>query len=97
MSRLHVGGLALIVGVTKNPNNVGKVVTLKEYRASQKFSDGITYYDLWICTGGDLTWPDGLPLDYGYFESKNLLPLGDDKGVDLFKLKEETAVKELCQ
>ena len=87
MSRLRVGGLALIVGVTKNPNNVGKTVTLKEYRPSQKFTDGNTYYDLWICTGDDLTWPDGLPMDYGFFESKNLLPLGDDEGIEIYGLK----------
>ena len=84
MSRLLVGGLALVVGMTQNPNNIGKTVRLIEYFENQMFDDG-SVFNVWKCVGSDLTWPDGMPLDYGYFEPKNLMPLGDKQTQDEFK------------
>lgn len=78
MSRLQVGGLALIVGFTTNDQNVGKTVKLVEFLSNQFFDDG-QVLDVWKCIGDDLVWPDGSPLDFGYFEPKNLMPLGDDQ------------------
>lgn len=80
-NRLQVGGLALVVGFTTYDQNVGKIVRLIEFSSNQLFDDG-QILDVWKCVGEDLTWPDGMPLDYGYFEPKNLMPLGDKQTQD---------------
>lgn len=82
MSRLQVGGLALIVGFTKCDRNVGKIVRLDEYEGELSFNTGETINDLWKVSGDDLIWKDGTWQDYCYVQSKNLMPLSDKQTQD---------------
>lgn len=85
MSRLKVGGLALIVGYTLCDRNLGKTVKLDAYKGTCHFNDGTVIDDMWQVSGEDLTWKDGSYQDYCYVQSKNLMPLGDEQTQDEFK------------
>ena len=82
MSRLQVGGLALIIGFTKCDRNLGKTVRLDEYKGELKFDTGEVVSDLWQVSGADLIWAGGSKQDYCYVQSKNLMPLGDKQAQD---------------
>lgn len=85
MSRLQVGGLALIVGHTICDRNLGKTVKLDAYKGYLNFDDGSTIDDLWQVSSDDLVWKNGEKQDYCFVQSKNLLPLGDKKTQDELK------------
>ena len=92
MSRLQVGGLALIINDTEL-ENIGKVVRLVAFQGNKmrgKFSMSIVY-DGWnvSCENG-LMFPDGiLRNSIGLISSKNLMPLGDKQAQDeIMKEKE---------
>ena len=84
MSRLQVGGLALVIGFDYEDDFLGKVVTLKEYR-------GFGFYDSpvgMILSSDDWIVSDGCSDDV-CISAKNLMPLGDKQTQDeLAKEKE---------
>ena len=82
MSRLQVGGLALIVGHIRCDRNLGKTVKLDAYKGACSFDDGSVIDDLWQVSGDDLIWVDGRPQDYCFAQSKYLMPLGDKQTQD---------------
>ena len=82
MSRLQVGGLALIVGHIRCDRNLGKTVKLDAYKGACSFDDGSVIDDLWQVSGDDLIWSDGRPQDYCFAQSKYLMPLGDKQTQD---------------
>jgi len=86
MSRLQVGGLALIIkGVTTNVN-VGKVVELRKHYLKTTTIQGDSLIDAWDCyCEQGLIDTDGNFLDIACFESHRLIPLGDKKTQDKFK------------
>lgn len=92
MSRLQVGGLALIINDTEL-ENIGKIVKLLAFHGNSmrgKFSMSIVY-DGWNVSCDDgLMFPDGvLRNEIGLISSKNLIPLGDKQTQDeLAKEKE---------
>ena len=91
MSRLQVGGLALVVGsgYGRPEYNIGKVVSLLEYHESLEFDDGAVYNNCWSVTSHNIQFSDGEYGDWVVIESKNLMPLGDKKTQDeLMKEKE---------
>lgn len=89
MSKLQIGGLALIVGFTLCDRNLGKTVKLDAYKGKCCFDDGSSFDDMWQVSGDDLIWADGRPQDYCFVQSKNLMPLGDKQTQDeLAKEKE---------
>ena len=84
MSRLQVGGLALVIGFDYKDDFLGKVVTLKEYRGFGFYGSPngmVLSSDDWIVSdgcGGDVC-----------ISAKNLMPLGDKQTQDeLAKEKE---------
>ena len=85
MSRLQVGGLALIIGFTKCDRNIGKTVKLISYYGTRSFDDGSVVSDLWRVSGDDLIWANGLKQDWCLVQSKYLMPLGDKQTQDEFK------------
>jgi hypothetical protein len=96
MNRLQVGGLALIIGYDNSPHNLGCTVRLVEYRDVFFFDDGEVKTNAWIVEGDDLLFRDGVTkADCMIYRQEHLQPLGDDKGIELFGLKEETAVLKL--
>lgn len=88
MSRLRVGGLALVIGFTKQDFNLGKVVRLDMYKGRLHFREGEIIDDLWQCSG-DVLDSDCQSVPYVFIQSHNLLPLGDKQTQDeLMKEKE---------
>lgn len=85
MSRLQVGGLALIIGSEKLDHNIGKVVNLVEHHNCVDFDDGTTWLDCWIINDCELVDMDGNPIDWLVSKSIWLMPLGDKKTQDEFK------------
>lgn len=91
MSRLQVGGLALIVNDTEL-ENIGKVVKLVGFHGNSmrgRFSMSIVH-DGWNVSCDDgLMFPDGILRNaIGLISSKNLMPLGDQKTQDEFRKEE---------
>lgn len=87
MSRLQVGGLALIIKGANSDRNVGKVVELTSYLGDHK---SIT--DAWFCYCEDgFFMDDGSVENEGAIESHRLIPIGDKQTQDQF-IKEQ----ELC-
>ena len=86
MSRLQVGGLALVIKGTTSDVNVGKTVQLLGYHG-----DELEYKDLWKTTTGDLVFSTPnkkSPLGFALIPADRLLPLGDKQTQDQFKKEE---------
>lgn len=77
-NRLQVGGLALVINAM-NKDNIGKVVTILAFLESG-------YVEI---AGNDLVDLFGRPTKDGITFPENLMPLGDDKGIELYGLREE--------
>lgn len=78
MSRLQVGGLALIIKGKGSDENVGKVVELTLYLGNHK---SIT--DAWICYCEDGFLMDNKTIqNEGAIEAHRLMPLGDKQTQD---------------
>lgn len=83
MSRLQVGGLALIIN-SRCSSNLGKVVLLKEY-----CGDMDIVKDAWLVSCSEpLENTKTKPLNYGHITSSWLLPLGDKQTQEQFKKEE---------
>ena len=72
MSRLQVGGLALVIGFDYEDDFLGKIVTLKEYRGFGLYGSPVGM----ILSSDDWIVFDGCSDDV-CISSKNLMPLGD--------------------
>lgn len=87
MSRLQVGGLALIIKGYKSDENVGKVVRLISFHG-----DEFGFKDLWSTTHENLVFdtPTGKCMaDKCLIQQDRLIPLGDKQTQDeLAKEKE---------
>lgn len=95
MSRLQVGGLALIVGFDRSPHNLGCTVRLLEFKDIVIFDDGEVKTNAWVVEGNDLLYRDGITkADCMIYRQEHLQPLGDDKGIELYGLKDEL---EICE
>lgn len=88
-SRLQVGGLALVVGHSTITRNLGKVVRLERYIGEATFNNGDKWNDCWAVTGDDLLDADLNIKRMLYSKASWLMPLGDEKGIEIYKLKEE--------
>ena len=88
MSRLQVGGLALVINSTSGLN-LGKVVELIVHYNVVGFDDGSVWKNCWVVTGDDILGTDGLPKPYVYFKAEWLMPLGDKKTQDEFVKEKE--------
>lgn len=94
MSRLQVGGLAFVVK-SKYEENIGRVVTLLEHVGLRTSPHDGKSYDYWRVKFSDCT-ALGKSM-YGVVSRSMviitprecLMPLGDDKGVELYDLREE--------
>lgn len=82
MSELQAGMLALIVGFSRNPHNVGKIVTVENkvvmgtpsYDGNGIFADPCG----WLVTGEDLNLTKGLEIiksNYCYVDESHLMPI----------------------
>lgn len=88
MSRLQVGGLALVINSTSGLN-LGKVVELMRHYNEVEFDDGSIWKNCWVVTSNDILGVDGLPTPYVYSKAEWLMPLGDKQTQgDLAKEKE---------
>lgn len=99
MSRLQVGGLAMVISDIVRQENAGKIVKIIAYheRAECRDEHGVHFANgVWevSCESGIVVW-NGEVRFYGGvgYESKYLLPLGDDEGVELCGLKKEVIKK----
>lgn len=79
MSRLQVGGLALVIGFEESDRNLGKVVQCFEYLGKVVFDDDSVWYDCWAVTGENLVDADMRESKFLYTRAKFLLPIGDNK------------------
>jgi len=80
MSELQVGGLALVIGCTSNPIDVGKIVQLDSFleEGDETPDGGFTKRALWLATGDVLhRMVDGylVTSKYGLYQTKNLIPI----------------------
>lgn len=82
MSRLQVGGLALIVGYETSTRNLYKTVRLEEYLGFVKFDDDSTWDDCWIISGDGLVASYFTATEALYTRAKWLKPLGDKQTQD---------------
>ncbi|QNY13555.1 hypothetical protein IC766_15910 [Acinetobacter seifertii] len=95
MSRLQIGGLAMIISDFVCHENDGKVVKIIAYHDSAECRDPTGYYiahAIWevACESGIVIWDGSIKFDGGVgYEGKYLLPLGDEEGIKLYNLKEE--------
>ncbi|WP_336153571.1 hypothetical protein [Acinetobacter pittii] len=90
MSRLQVGGLAL-------STDTGTIVTLIEFLGDCFDIDtDMKYFSVWHVRDScyQVSHTGETVIEYGV-EAKFLIPLGDDKGVEVHRLKE--ALKEINQ
>lgn len=89
-NRLQVGGLALVVGGLEG--NLGRVVKLIKFvgKIDNPFSNS---NDCWLVIADNLVgrMPNGIikPVSKMNVSAKYLLPLGDQKGVEMFELEKE--------
>ena len=90
MSRLQVGGLALIVGYDNSPHNLGITVELVEFMPVAYFDDGEIKTNAWAVNSTDLVGRDGItPCHEMIYRQEHLQPLGDKQTQDeLAKEKE---------
>ncbi|MDC4023182.1 hypothetical protein K3F96_15030 [Acinetobacter baumannii] len=87
MSRLQQGGLALSI-------ENGSVVTLVKFMGDCfEVNTGEKYFSVWHVRDSSfqVTHTGSLEIEYGV-ESKYLVPLGDEKGIEIHKLREEHEV-----
>ncbi|MEG2445359.1 MAG: hypothetical protein RSA22_06685 [Acinetobacter sp.] len=83
MSRLQAGSLALNL-------NSGEIVTLINFEG-KLFFDGVGFVDdVWRVKSNTfhVLHDNNIKKEFGVHACE-LLPLGDDKGIELYKLKEE--------
>lgn len=81
MSRLQVGGLALVIKGETSDRNVGKVVELTSYLGDHK-----TISNAWFCyCENGFVMDDGSIKNEGAVEAHRLIPLGDKQTQDEFK------------
>lgn len=86
MSRLQVGGLALIIKGERGEVNVGKTVTLLGFHG-----DDLGHKALWKTTNEGLVFntPNKKsPLSYALIPADRLIPLGDKETQDTFHKEE---------
>lgn len=90
MSRLQVGGLALIVGFDNSPHNLGVAVELVEFMPFAYFDDGEVKTNAWAVRSKYLVGRDGFtPYHEMIYRQEHLQPLGDKQTQDeLMKEKE---------
>ena len=88
-SRLQVGGLALLINSIRIPANIGQTVRLCQYLGTQEFTDGTVLDNVWVIESDDLVDLIGNKSPYLYCESKNLMPLGDQKTQDELRKEQE--------
>ena len=81
MSRLQVGGLALIIKAGVNDSNVGKVVELVSHVGAHK-----KHENAWVVKG-EIINKVGYIIHEAYIEQGRLLPLGDKQTRDEFLLE----------
>ncbi|KQG36996.1 hypothetical protein APC39_15540 [Acinetobacter pittii] len=87
MSRLQVGGLALIIH-SSFPENVGKVTMLIHHLGISDCIYGEV--DCWLVDASQLkTTNTSNPSGFSRHPTKYLMPLGDNKGIELYGLREE--------
>ena len=96
MNRLQVGGLALVVNSCSGLN-IGMTVELLSHHAQVQFDDGDVWENCWQVKGDGIVGIDGLPKPWVISKASWLMPLGDDKGIELYNLKEELEVEEQSQ
>lgn len=90
MSRLQVGGLALIINDNVH-ENIGKTVTLDAYAESQMNDKHELFFDTWdvSCSDGIL-FSDGSIEHSGVFcNSRDLMPLGDKQTQQEFRKEQD--------
>lgn len=88
MSRLQVGGLALVIDA-QNRDNVGKIVRLIEYYGCYAWLDDGWFVE--ISDGKNIF--DEFRKD-GVLSAKNLMPLGDDYTQELLKKESVSELEE---
>lgn len=79
MSRLQVGGLALIIKAGVNDLNVGKVVELVEHVGPRGKNENVWFVK------GEVINEVGYIIHEAYIEQDRLIPLGDKQTQDEFK------------
>lgn len=84
-NRLQVGGLALTLDSSIQKTNIGLVVIIIEC-LGDKYGDGSIW---WYVEHPLLKNNVGEVVGDGFFPSKKLMPLGDQKGVEMFELEKE--------
>ena len=89
MSRLQVGGLALIIGFDNSPHNLGVMVELIEFMPVAYFDDGEIKTNAWVVFSKDLIGKDGVTTCHEMiYRQEHLQPLGDKQTQDQFKKEE---------
>lgn len=95
MSRLQVGGLALVIA-DKFEDNVGLVVTLNSFKGYQDSYNGFAYNDGWRVSGVNQKLQAMCPktgvvkvIDEAITSAKNLMPLGDEESKKQFEKEKE--------
>lgn len=83
MSRLKVGGLALVIKAGVNDLNVGKVVELVKHIGAHG-----KHKNAWVVKG-ELINEVGYIIYDAYIEQDRLLPLGDKQTQDEFRKEKE--------
>ena len=82
MSRLQVGGLALVINA-ENKNNIGRVVSLIRYVGCYAWVDD--GWEVGIDSGINIL---GEKTSRGVLSAKTLMPLGDKQTQDEFRKEE---------
>lgn len=80
MSEFKPGMLALVIGCTKNPIDIGKIVRIDSFlnKGDETLDGGFSNRDLWLATGDGLhRMVDGnlVSSKYGLYQAKNLIPV----------------------
>lgn len=87
MSRLQVGGLALVM----SGMNTGKVVTLEKHYSSINFDDGDYWEDAWLINSRELINVYFCSQPKVIIKASKLKPLGDKKTQDELEKELENA------
>ncbi|EFF86441.1 hypothetical protein HMPREF0013_01774 [Acinetobacter sp. SH024] len=78
-NRLQVDGLALVLNSIE-PHMIGETVKLEEHVGIRQSTKTGWVGDSWVVSLGEA---------FFYIRSDWLMPLGDDKGIELYGLREE--------
>lgn len=90
MSRLQVGGLALIVGFDNSPHNLGVTVELIDFMPVAYFDDGEIKTNAWEVYSKDLVGRDGITECHSMiYRQEHLQPLGDQQTQDELSKEKE--------